>query len=36
METQLLVKIIHMSAASLAIIAILARAFTLFVGNPFD
>lgn len=33
METQLLVKIIHMSAASLAIIAILARAFTLFVGT---
>lgn len=33
METQLLVKIIHMSAAGLAIVAILARALTLFVGT---
>ena len=33
METQLLVKIIHMSAAGLAIVTILARAFTLFVGT---
>lgn len=33
METQLLVKIIHMSAAGLAIIAILARGLTLFVGT---
>lgn len=33
METQLLVKIIHMSAAGLAIVAILARAMTLFVGT---
>lgn len=32
METQLIVKIIHMSAASLAIIAVVLRAFTLFVG----
>ena len=31
MDTQLLVKIIHMSAAGLAIVAILARAITLFV-----
>ena len=29
MDTQLLVKIIHMSAAGLAIVAILARAITL-------
>ena len=33
METQLLVKIIHMSAAGLAIVAILARALTLFIGT---
>nr|WP_314100449.1 SirB2 family protein [Acinetobacter lwoffii] len=33
METQLLVKIIHMSAAGLAIVAIFARALTLFVGT---
>lgn len=33
MDTQLLVKIIHMSAAGLAIVAILARALTLFVGT---
>ena len=33
MDTQLLVKIIHMSAAGLAIVAILARAITLFVGT---
>ncbi|KGT46859.1 SirB2 family protein [Acinetobacter sp. HR7] len=33
MDTQLLVKIIHMSAAGLAIVAILARAMTLFVGT---
>lgn len=33
METQLIIKIIHMTAASLAIIAIFARAFTLFVGT---
>jgi len=33
METQLLVKIIHMSVAGLAIVAILARALTLFVGT---
>ena len=33
METQLLVKIIHMSVAGLAIVAILARALTLFVGR---
>lgn len=33
METQLLVKIIHMSAAALVIVAILARALTLFVGT---
>src|SRR5690606_19171722 len=33
METQLLVKIIHMSAAGLAIVAILARALTLFAGT---
>ena len=33
MDTQLLVKIIHMSFAGLAILAILARAFTLFVGT---
>ena len=33
MESQLLVKIIHMSAAGLAIVAILARALTLFVGT---
>ena len=33
METQLLVKIIHMSAAGLAIVTILARALTLFVGT---
>jgi len=32
MDTQLLVKIIHMSAAGLAIVAILARAITLFGG----
>ena len=33
MDTQLLVKIIHMSAAGLAIVAILARAITLFMGT---
>ncbi|WP_180032265.1 SirB2 family protein [Acinetobacter sp. YH12245] len=33
MDTQLLVKIIHMSAAGLAIVAILARAITLFVDT---
>lgn len=33
MEIQLLVKIIHMSAAGLAIVAILTRAMTLFVGT---
>lgn len=33
METQLMVKIIHMSAAGLAIVAILARAMTLFIGT---
>lgn len=33
METQLFIKIIHMSAAALAIVAILARAVTLFVGT---
>jgi len=33
MDTQLLVKIIHMSAAGLAIVAILARALTLFVDT---
>ena len=33
METQLLIKIIHMSAAVLAIVALFARAFTLFVGT---
>ncbi|WP_347453395.1 SirB2 family protein [Acinetobacter thermotolerans] len=33
MEAQLLVKIIHMSAAGLAIVAILARAMTLFIGT---
>ena len=33
METQLIIKIIHMTAASLAIIAVLSRAFTLFVGT---
>lgn len=32
METQLLVKIIHMSLASLVILVVLARALTLFVG----
>lgn len=32
METQLLVKIIHMSLASLLILVVLARAATLFVG----
>ena len=31
METQLIVKIIHMSAASLAIVAVLLRALTLFI-----
>lgn len=33
MDTQLIVKIIHMSAATLAILVILARAMTLFVGT---
>ncbi|ANF82854.1 invasion protein expression up-regulator SirB [Acinetobacter sp. NCu2D-2] len=33
MDTQLIVKIIHMSVASLLIIAVLARATTLFVGT---
>jgi len=33
MDTQLLVKIIHMSAAGLAIVAILARAITLFMDT---
>ena len=33
METQLLVKIFHMSVAGLAIVAILARALTLVVGT---
>lgn len=33
MDTQLLVKIIHMFAAGLAIVAILARAITLFVDT---
>jgi len=33
MDTQLLIKIIHMSAAALAIVAVLGRSFTLFVGT---
>lgn len=33
MELQLLNKIIHMSAASLIMLAVLGRAFTLFVGT---
>lgn len=33
MDTQLIIKIIHMSAASLAIIAVVLRASTLFVGT---
>ncbi|TQR71212.1 SirB2 family protein [Acinetobacter sp. RF14B] len=33
MDTQLLVKIIHMSVAGVALVAILIRAFTLFVGT---
>jgi uncharacterized membrane protein SirB2 len=33
MDTQLIIKIIHMSAASLAMIAIFARALTLFIGT---
>ena len=32
METQLLIKIVHMSAVSLACVVILARAMTLFKG----
>ena len=32
METQLLIKIIHMSAVTLAVLAIFIRAFTLFKG----
>jgi type IV secretory pathway TrbD component len=36
METQLLIKIIHMSLASLLIVVVLARTATLFVGTVAD
>ena len=36
METQLLVKILHMSLASLLIVVVLARALTLFLGVKGD